>query len=116
MPVKRVTHSFTTLHAVFLQASHIFKASRIAIILNDHHFMDYWEHLAGVSEVSAPSKYTTVVVVGNLADNNCGQIFWVEYLKQISDSWGIDINRPKPVSVPHDLRFLEERCCPLPLY
>lgn len=31
-----------------------------------HDFMDYWEHLAAVSEVSAPPEYATVVVVENL--------------------------------------------------
>lgn len=40
-----------------------------------HDFMDYWEHLAAVSEVSAPPEYATVVVVENLGDNNYGQIF-----------------------------------------
>lgn len=50
-------------------------------------FMDYWEHLAAVSEVCAPPEYATVVVVENLGDNNYGQIFVlsVEYLKQISE-------------------------------
>lgn len=40
-----------------------------------HEFMDYWEHLAGVSEVSALPEYATVAAVENLRDNNYGQIF-----------------------------------------
>lgn len=42
-----------------------------------HDSMFNWEHLVGVSEVSALPEYVTVVVVETLENNNSNQIFVV---------------------------------------
>lgn len=65
------THS-PLLHAVFLQASHIFKASGVAINFKDLDFMDY--RSIWLVSLKSPSKYAAVAVVENSADKNYGQI------------------------------------------